>query len=84
MGGMERLRPLGGGPMNAAERSLTVYLTNGEVLKPDIVKTKDSGWLYCCWTGGDAAGGVQRTYPPHRVDHYNSAPVGGDAEVLGL
>lgn len=57
------------------DREYYVHLTDGEVVEPDIVKVKESGWLYCCWTG-NVAGGEQRTYAPHAVEYYDSRPAG--------
>jgi len=63
--------------MNGPERASVVYLTNGETVEPDICKTSDNGWLYCCWTDPDGES-VQRKYPPHAVEFYETLP---DAEA---
>jgi hypothetical protein len=57
------------------ERAYVVTLTNGETVRPDICKVKESGWLYCCWTEDRPSGeSVQRTYAPHAVEFYDSRP----------
>ena len=63
--------------MNDRERAYAVYLTNGETVEPNICKTKDNGWLYCCWADADSES-VQRKYPPHAVKFYESRPAGTD------
>ena len=48
-----------------------VHLTDGETIRPDIVKGRENGWLYCCWTA-DGHESVQRSYAPHTVVYYES------------
>ena len=67
--------------MNDRDRRYVVYLTNGETVEPDICKTKDNGWLYCCWNEDRPTDeSVHRKYPPHAVEFYESLPDAEDSE----